>query len=89
MTKTKLQIMREKADMTIEQLAIFALIIQYENRWCYPSTLETFKETIDGTIKVLEKFEKTNTNIDRSNKNWKYIAQALGCSVDELVEDEG
>ena len=86
MTKTKLQIMREKADMNIEQLAMNALMIQIVELNRYYNSLENFECTVANTVELLEKSE-TNGVRNVENPNWKYIAQALGCSVDELVED--
>ncbi|WP_270335659.1 XRE family transcriptional regulator [Lactococcus petauri] len=85
MTKTKLQIMREKEDMTIEQVAIYSLMIQAVDLHRYYRTLENFDCSVSNTVEVMKKCEKWS--MDRSNENWKYIAQALGCSVDELVEE--
>lgn len=85
MTKTKLQIMREKADMTIEQLAMNALMIQAVELNRYYNSLENFECSVFNTVEVLEKCEKYDIN--RENDNWIYIAQALGCSVEDLVEE--
>lgn len=84
MTKTKLQIMREKAGMTFEQVAIYSLMIQAIDHHRYYRTLENFDCSVSNTVELLKKCEKWS--MDRSNENWKYIAQALGCSVDELME---
>lgn len=85
MNKTKLQVMREKADMTIEQVAIYSLMIQAVDLHIYYRTLENFDCSVSNTVELLKKCEKWS--MDRSNGNWKYVAKALGCSVDELVEE--
>lgn len=85
MTKTKLQIMREKVDITIEQVAIYSLMIQAVELHTYYNSLEEFDCSVSNTVEVLKKCEKWS--MDRSNENWKYVAQAIGCSVDELVEE--
>lgn len=85
MTKTKLQIMREKAGMTIDQVAIYSLMIQAVDLHRYFRTLENFDCSVSNTVELLKKCEKWS--MDRSNENWEYTAQALGCSVDELVEE--
>ena len=83
--KTKLQIMREKANMTIEQLAMNALMIQIVDLNAYYNSLENFECLVANTVELLEKRE-VNGMRDIENSNWKYVAQALGCSVDELME---
>ncbi|XHB95545.1 XRE family transcriptional regulator [Lactococcus garvieae] len=85
MTKTKLQIMREKAGMTIEQLAINALMTQAVDLDIYYNSLEFFGIVVANTVEELEISEKHDTS--REKEAWKYVAQALGCSVEELVEE--
>lgn len=87
MTKTKLQIMREKADMTIEKLAMNALMIQVVELNRYYNSLENFECSVANTMELLEKRE-VNGMRDLENPNWEYIAKALGCSLDELREEE-
>ncbi len=78
MTKTKLQIMREKKGLTIEQLA------------------EKISEIVNGakdSISIeftLRRYELKTSKLKASeyNNNLEITAQALGCSVDELVEEE-
>ncbi|MFK4936693.1 XRE family transcriptional regulator [Lactococcus garvieae] len=75
MTKTKLQIMREKKGLTVEQLANIML--------------EPFKEVYMEFIKDYERLgtfgQESGENID---KRWnELLVNALGCSVDELVEE--
>ncbi|MFK4959240.1 XRE family transcriptional regulator [Lactococcus garvieae] len=86
MTKTKLQIMREKADMTIEQLAMNALMIQIVELNSYYNSLENFECTVANTVELLEKSE-INGMRNVENPNWKYVAEALDCLVEELVEE--
>ncbi|MEY8458607.1 XRE family transcriptional regulator [Lactococcus ileimucosae] len=86
MTKTKLQIMREKADMTIEQLAMNALMIQAVELNRYYNSLENFECSVANTVELLEKRE-INGMRNVENSNWIYIAQTLGCSVEDLVEE--
>ena len=86
MTKTKLQVMREKADMTIEQVAIYSLMIQAVDLHIYYRTLENFDCSVSNTVELLKKYEEYGVK-NNNNDDWKYAAEALGCSVDELVED--
>lgn len=83
--KTKLQIMREKAGMTIEQLAMNALMIQIVNLNAYYNSLKHFENTVNNTIETLTICEKQG--VKRGLENLEYIAQALDCSVDELIEE--
>lgn len=85
MTKTKLQIMREKANMTIEQLAMNALMIQIVDLNAYYNSLEHFRNTVANTVETLIICEKQG--VKRGLENLEYIAQALGCSVEELAEE--
>ncbi|MFK4953613.1 XRE family transcriptional regulator [Lactococcus garvieae] len=76
--KTKLQIMREKKGLTVEQLACLVLF-----DWLDDSYLGAVKRTIRHTelgVKFLiaTKWQKGLA---------EHIAQTLGCSIDELVED--
>lgn len=79
MTKAKLQIMREKKDWSISELAEEAAWYQEKKR---PSM---------GVILHFElsirKIEGENVAVPQPRKTYEYknIAQALGCSVDELV----
>lgn len=75
MTKTKLQIMREKKGLTVEQLA--EKIIKYNNLTEIP-----FKVVVQD----LKNFEIGRYPI-KFRSNSVFIAKALGCSVDELVEE--
>ena len=72
MTKTKLQIMREKKGLTLDDLAIK---IAEDNNFDFMM------------IRLhLTSYEMGLSSI--GDKNIKFISQALGCSVDELVEEE-
>ncbi len=73
--KTKLQIMREKKGLPVEQLA--EKIIKYNN------LTEIAFKVIVGDLKS---FEIGRYPI-KFRENAVFIAKALGCSVDELVED--
>lgn len=77
MTKTKLQIMREKKGLTVEQLA--------ENI----SELTGGVKNVDYIIFVLYKYEtgKTKLKHGMANNNLEITAQALDCSVEELREE--
>ena len=81
MTKTKLQIMREKKGLTIEDVARRAIFHGYtggnEGHLIY---CIYWIESRGAVIKSPR---------PRKTYEYKYIAQALGCSVDELVEDVG
>ncbi|USI66507.1 MULTISPECIES: helix-turn-helix domain-containing protein [Lactococcus] len=80
MEKTKLQIMREKKNLTIRQLAEKAA-------WCQEK-----KQPSIGVILHFEnsirKLEGENVVAPKPRKTYEYrnIAQALGCSVEELIE---
>ena len=76
MTKTKLQIMREKKGLTIEQLA--EKIIKFNDLTEIP-----FKVVVGD----LKNFEIGRYPI-KFRVNAVFIAKALGCSVDELREDK-
>lgn len=75
MTKTKLQIMREKKGLTAEQLA--EKIIKSNDFTEIP-----FKVVVGD----LKNFEIGRYKI-KFRANAVFIAKALGCSVDELVEE--
>lgn len=75
MTKTKLQIMREKKGLTVEQLA--EKIIESND-----FTAITHQEIVED----LKNFEIELEPI-KLGYNAVFITQALGCSVDELVEE--
>lgn len=75
MTKTKLQIMREKKGLTAEQLA--EKIIKSND-----FTGIAFKVIVGD----LKNFEVGRYPI-KFRENSVFIAKALGCSVDELVEE--
>lgn len=71
MKKTKLQIMREKKGLTLDDLAIK---IAEDNNFDFMM------------IRLhLTSYEMGLSSIGDINS--KFIAQALGCSVDELVEE--
>ncbi|EKF50685.1 helix-turn-helix domain-containing protein [Lactococcus garvieae] len=75
MTKTKLQIMREKKGLSAEQLA--EKIIKFNDLTEIP-----FKVVV-GDLKNFE----TGRYPIKFRSNAAFIAKALGCSVDELVEE--
>jgi len=81
MTKTKLQIMREKAEYDIGELAEKAAWYQEKKQPSVGVVLH-FENSI-------RKIEGENVVAPRPRKTYEYknIAQALGCSVDELVEE--
>lgn len=80
MTKTKLQSMREKKNLTIEQLAINSMK-NYDGLSMAPPVLNMVINAI--------------TNVEDRTPGWKLesgkmanaIAETLDCSVDELVEE--
>ena len=74
MTKTKLQIIREKKGLTAEQLA--EKIIKSNDLTEIP-----FKVVV-GDLKNFE----IGRYLIKLKENAVFIAKALGCSVDELVE---
>jgi transcriptional regulator with XRE-family HTH domain len=78
MTKTKLQIMREKKGLTVEQLA--------EKILGADKTIFS----MNGVISVLYKYEAGELKLryNMANNNLEILSQALGCSIDELVEEE-
>ena len=76
MTKTKLQIMREKKGLTIIELALKVHEIE--------PYFDTFNMAL--TIASIEA-DGSEANSDGTGRLVQVIAQALGCSVDELVED--
>ncbi|MFD2254363.1 helix-turn-helix domain-containing protein [Lactococcus formosensis subsp. bovis] len=77
MTKTKLQIMREKKGLTIEQLA--------EKILGADKTIFIMNDVIS----VLYKYESGELKLryNMANNNLEILSQALGCLVDELVEE--
>lgn len=80
MTKTKIRIMREKRNMTIGEVAIRAIRISPTNP-LIPKPL-VHKSFCEG-LKVYEKVGVRRLNDSRLYR----VAQALGRSVDELVEE--
>lgn len=81
MTKTKLQIMREKKGLTVEQLAEKIVKVVNDD--------SKDRGNIMYVAMVIRKYELGNStlNLGIANKNIEIMAQALGCSVDELVEE--
>ena len=81
MTKTKLQIMREKKGLTVKQLAL-KIYTAYQSVESSNSTisLSEFEE-------VIEAVELGSFWVRPQKLFFELIAQALGCSVDELVEE--
>ena len=79
MTKTKLQIMREKKGLTVDELACLVL---YD--WLDDSYLGAVKRTIRHTELGVQFLDATEWQIGLA----EHIAKALGCSIDELVEDK-
>lgn len=80
--KTKLQIMREKKGLTVRELAEKAAWHQ-EKKQPSIGVILHFENSI-------RKIEGENVVAPRPRKTYEYknIAQALGCSVDELVEKQ-
>lgn len=76
MTKTKLQIMREKKGLTIEQLA---------QKVCPVGTLR-FGAFDYRDVMIAIAFHEQGYQSGISSL-WDDISQALGCSVEELVEE--
>lgn len=76
MKKTKLQIMREKKGLTIEQLA---------QKVCPVGTLR-FGAFDYRDVMIAIAFHEQGYQSGISAL-WNDISQALGCSVDELVEE--
>ena len=77
MTKTKLQIMREKKGLTVIDLAKKVNEIE-------PS----FKAGIMAMTIASIEADGAESNSDGKGLMVQVVAQALGCSVDELVEEE-
>ncbi|MFK4956695.1 helix-turn-helix domain-containing protein [Lactococcus garvieae] len=77
MTKTKLQIMREKAEYDIGELAdIVSPLIE-------KTVVKGLRFDQINALTIMYEFGHINFNDDLL----KVYAQALGCSVDELVEE--
>lgn len=76
MTKTKLQIMREKKGLTVIELAKKVNEIE-------PS----FKAGIMAMTLASIEADGAGANSDGTGQMVQVVAQALGCSVDELVEE--
>ncbi|MDC0825463.1 helix-turn-helix domain-containing protein [Lactococcus petauri] len=72
MTKTKLQIMREKKGLTAKELAI--------------KVLNGHPEHVDMISAAIILHENRMIDLGKEDLLDKY-AQALGCPVDELVEE--
>lgn len=83
MTKTKLQILRENKNWTIRELAEEAAWYQEKKRPSMGVILH-----FENAIRIIEG-ENIAAPQPRKTYEYKNISQALGCSVDELVEDEG
>lgn len=83
---TNLERIRKEKKLTIEQLALQAIINQSHEKGIYYQTLDHFNHTVFNTIEELKRCEKYF--FLRINDSWKYIAQVLNCSVDELKEEE-
>ena len=81
MTKTKLQIMREKKELTVRELAEKAAWYQEKNR---PSmgVISHF----ENTIRMIEG-ENIAAPQPRKTYEYKSIAQVFDCSVSELMEE--
>ncbi|MCI3860091.1 XRE family transcriptional regulator [Lactococcus garvieae] len=77
MNKTKLQIMREKKGLTIEELAKKVVEIDKDIRIIHESDIIQEAEN----QKYYEGFDE-----DIMNANIESWAEALGCSVEELIE---
>ncbi|MDC0826071.1 helix-turn-helix domain-containing protein [Lactococcus petauri] len=78
MTKTKLQIMREKKGLTIDQLAKKVVEIDKDIRAIHEANII---QEAESQI-YCKGFDE-----DVMNANIESWAKALGCSVDELVEE--
>lgn len=76
--KTKLQIMREKKGLTVEELAKKVVEIDKDIRAIHEANIIQEAESQIYCKKIDE---------DIMNANIESWAQALGCSVDELVEE--
>lgn len=81
MTKTKLQIMREERDLTIEEVALLAIRIPPTNPIISePMVHKSFCEDLIALEKV---------GVSRMKNSRLYrVAQVYGCSVNELREDK-
>ncbi|BDM75651.1 XRE family transcriptional regulator [Lactococcus garvieae] len=79
MKKTKLQIMREKKGLTVEQLAKKVVEIDKDIRIIHESNIIQEAES----QMYCKEFDE-----DVMNANIESWAKALGCSVYELVEDK-
>ncbi|USI66420.1 helix-turn-helix transcriptional regulator [Lactococcus petauri] len=79
MKKTKLQIMREKKGLTVEQLARIS-IKNYGLSMVHP----VFNMVINAIINVEDRAPGWKLE---SGKMANAIAETLGCSLDELVEE--
>ncbi|WP_285015522.1 XRE family transcriptional regulator [Lactococcus garvieae] len=88
MTKTKLQIMREKKGLTVEQLAYEVNRLE-EIRRNLPKGHGIID--IEGLILSFNRIENNDFTFSaiytKKSLIIKVIAQSLGCSVDELVEE--
>ncbi|USI64754.1 XRE family transcriptional regulator [Lactococcus petauri] len=78
MTKTKLQIMREKKGLTVEELAKKVVEIDKDIRAIHEANIIQEAESQIYCKKIDE---------DIMNANIESWAKALGCSLDELVEE--
>lgn len=77
MTKSKLQIIREKKGLTIIELALKV------------HEIEPYFDTFTTALKIASiEAGRTEINSDGTERLVQVIAQALGCSVDELVEEQ-
>lgn len=82
MTKTKLQIMRENKNWSIRELAEEAAWYQEKKRPSIGVILH-----FENAIRMIEG-EDISAPQPRKTYEYKNIAQALKCSVNELVEDK-
>lgn len=73
MTKTKLQIMREKKVLTVRELA---------------EKMSENRQWLGNYMAKIEAIEQGASIHCFSDYGIKHLAQVLGCSVDELVEEE-
>lgn len=77
MTKTKLQLMREKQGLNIIELALKV------------HEIEPYFDTFTTALKIASiEAGRAEANSDGTGRLVQTLAQALGCSVDELVEEE-
>ena len=81
MTKTKLQLMRENKNWSIRELA-------EEAAWCQEKKRPSLGVILhfENAIRIIEG-EIIAAPRPRKTYEYKNIAQALGCSVDELMEE--